>query len=915
MITNVDTIKEAARIEDVVSDFVALKQSGANLVGLCPFHNERTPSFSVSPARGIFKCFGCGKGGDSIVFLKENGMDFVEAMKHIAKKYNIEIAESENGQPNPEAEKKAHAMATATVLQAHFAFDSDSPGQKYWHQRGITPQTLDEFGVGWCDGTKPAHVPNADLEMIGAINDGGNLIFYKRSTIPLHDPKGNVVGWAGRASEAENKAKYLNSPNTVLYNKSTNLFNLHRAAPHIKKSGEVWIVEGYADAMAAWQSGICNVVALCGTALTDAHVKQLKRFNGDKALRIVLAFDNETTKPSADEAGRAYKTSVALAYFSAMEKLLSIGEVFRFVYPKGKKLKDIADVVAAKIDPASCEQREAIEDYVEQKLFSDDWGKNASAVQKADFQEHIATLISRIPRDSVRDIFIKKLYELLELSPKKFSDLVSKYCENKQEAVYDINEHEYLIVKDEIKQRYPFFDEKTKELSWRYQTIKKSTLTDQFGTAILKTLPRFTKAIIKPDHLGYCRTLQQETDRGTFRFFNDYEPLPFTPKPFTLPPEFAATPYGYDYAKIPEIKNISMLMRHIFGTGKNSMGDDYLQIAWDWLAILYLHPEERLPAIGLVSKEEGTGKSTLINVFAKIFGLNASKIDSSRIAAKFNALLGGKVLVYCEETKDDRGQMENVLKDLITGYEAVIEKKFGDAEVVPTFCKFLFASNHPDTFMKIGTKSTRFFVTEVAPIPKENKVPNFEDLCYLEIPYLLYFLQKRGVMIPYEDRLWMKPERYENEALIRLRQSSKDNVERNIEEMMEAIFLGLQHTSPVMSFTSREVMRMMISFAGKRYENYTVNYFQDVTTRMGCNYTPTTRRTTYTVEGLYGGTIRAELNPGNQGRFIEFAITSFCEPEQIDAIYSPQNRAELRKKIIESGITLPSKWQEWMTKA
>lgn len=904
MITNADNIKEAARIEDIIGEFVDLKPKGANLTACCPFHSERTPSFSVSPARGIFKCFGCGKGGDSITFLKENGMEYPDALRFIAKKYSIEVQETANGEMDAQVTEKMQMRTTATVLQAHFSMvpGDTSPGLKYWQERGFTTETLETFGIGYCDGSKPAHVADAELSAIGATNDKGNIPFYRRSTIPLHDAKGNVIGWAGRSIEQDDtKAKYINSPNTPIYNKSSHLFNLHRAAKSIRATQEVWIVEGYADVMAAHQSGTTNVVGLCGTALTDAHVNQLRRFNGDTPLRIILALDNEVVKTGDDEAARTYKASVALAYFTAMEKLLALGEVVRFIYPKpakGLRPKDIADVVRAHIDPATCEKRDSIEDYVERKLAENDWASKASAVEKADFQEHVARLLSKVKRDSVRDIYIKKLYELLQLTPKKFGELVAKYGEKDGEVAYDILDQEYIIVKDEIRQRYPHVDEKTKELSWRYQTLKKSTVTDQFGTAFIKTLPRFTKAVIEPAHIDYRRTFQIETELGTYNFFNDYEPLPFAPKPFELPAGFIKNPYKYDYTTIPEIKNIAALMQHIFDNGKNEVGDDYLQIAWDWFTVMYLHPKERLPAIGLVSKEEGTGKSTLINVFAKFFGTNTTKIDSSRIAAKFNALMGGKVLVYCEETKDDRGQMENILKDLITGFEAVIEKKFGDAEVVPTFCKFLFASNHPDTFMKIGSKSTRFFVNEIKQIPADKKIGNFEELCYMEIPYLAYFLQKRGIMVPYEDRLWFKPERYENEALSRLRQSSKDNVERNIEEMAETIFLGLQHTQPILSFTSKELMKMMIAYAGRKYEQHTVNYFQDVATRMGLNYTASTRRNTYEIHGLHNAVnIKSESQPGNQGRFIEFPIWEFCDPESINTIYSPQNFSELIKNL------------------
>lgn len=900
MITNADIIKEAARIEDIVGDYVNLKISGSTYKACCPFHAERTPSFVVSPAKGIFKCFGCGKAGDSITFLKENEMEYPDALRYIAKKYGIEIQETANGEADPEADRRTQLRTTASVVQAHFAMtDADtSPALKYWRDRGFTDATIDEFGLGYCDGTKPAHVPDADLSGVGATNDKGNLSMYKRATIPLHDKRGNVVGWAGRdLSDDPEKAKYINSPNTPIYNKSTHLFNLHRAAKRIREKREVWIVEGYADVMAAWQSGIHNVVGLCGTALTDAQVNHLRQFNGENPLRIILALDNEIVKTGDDEAGRTYKASVALAYFTAMEKLLALGEVVRFIYPKpakGLRPKDIADVVNARIDPEACEKRDAIEDYVQRKISENDWNEKATAVEKADFKEHIARILSKVKRDSVRDEYIKRLHTILETTPKTFSDLVAKYGEKDTDVAYDILDYEYIIIKDEIRQRYPHMDEKTKELSWRYQTLKKSTVTEQFGTSFLKTLPRFTKAVIEPEHINYKRTSQIQTELGTYNFFNDYEPLAFTPKPFDLPPGFLKDPYGYDYTTIPEIKNIAGLFRHIFDNGKNAVGDEYLQIAWDWFTIMYLHPKERLPAIGLVSKEEGTGKSTLINVLAKFFGENSTKIDSSRIAAKFNSLMGGKLLVYCEETQDDRGQMENILKDLITGFDAIIEKKFGDAEKMPTFCKFLFASNYPDTFMKISSKSTRFFINEIGRIPEETKVGNFEELCYMEIPYIAYFLQKRGIMVPYEDRLWFKPHRYENEALNRLRQKSKDNVERNIEEMMETIFLNVHPTQPILSFKSSELMKMLIAYAGRKYEQHTVNYFQDVALRMGLNYTTSTRRTTLDIEGLHGSTaIKAEIKPGNQGRFIECPIWRFCDPDQVKEFYSPQNLSEL----------------------
>lgn len=190
-----------------------------------------------------------------------------------------------------------------------------------------------------------------------------------------------------------------------------------------------------------------------------------------------------------------------------------------------------------------------------------------------------------------------------------------------------------------------------------------------------------------------------------------------------------------------------------------------------------------MPALALVSQDEGTGKSTFINLALKLFGQNATKTDASRIGANFNAQMSGRVFVGVEETKDEKGKIENILKDLITGFEMTIERKHRDAEVEEMFVKFCFASNHEDSFMKVGTATTRFFVMRVNAIT--DKDPAYEDKLYREIPYLMYFIQKRGVLYNQgkaKDRLFFEPKDYENEALLKLRQASKDVVQQNLEE-------------------------------------------------------------------------------------------------------------------------------------
>jgi len=903
MITNADQIKEAAQIADIVGDFVTLQKKGINLMACCPFHSERTPSFAVNPARGIFKCFGCGKGGDAITFLKENGMEYPNALKYIAKKYGIEVQESANGEMDVEVTKKMQVRATASVLQAHFAMieNDTSPGLKYWLDRGFTQETLDEFGIGYCDGSKPAHVADADLSDLGAINEKGNLVFYRRVTIPLHDKSGNVIGWAGRTIEQDDtKAKYINSPNTVIYNKSTHLFNLHRAAKSIRARQEVWIVEGYADVMAAWQSGITNVVGLCGTALTDAHINQLRRFNGDQPLRIVLAIDNQTTK-NGD-----YKKEVADAYFSAMEKLLALGEVVRFVYPepKGKtRPKDICDVVMLGIDPDTCEKKDAIEDHVERKLKEGDWAKKASAVQIAEFQNEVAKLIGAIAKENVRTVYINRLANIIKTGPRDLDKMVkeSRTEAETEEKNRKISEYRYIKVGDEYYQRIIDFDIFTQTSNIVYRRRKRQELITE-GISI-GSIPRFHDWIILPSHTNYQRVFEKhDNDFGeTFRFFNSYNPLPHKPKEFKLPEDFLSDPSGFDYEKIPEIRHTAALMKHLFDF--ETYGNKYLSVGWDWIALCYLKPTQRQRALCLVSTEEGTGKSTFINLMLAIFGQNATKTEASRIGKDFNAFTAGKVIQCVEETKDERGQVENKLKDLIASFDKVIEPKHQDARVVKSFDKYIFASNHEDSFMKVGHGTTRFIIMKVNSI--KEKITDFEEKLYLEIPYLLYFLQKRGIVHPCKDRFWHAQELIENEALTRLRQSSKDNVERNIEDLLEKTFLSLTPVNPILSFTSGDVMKMMIAYAGRKYEQHTVNYFQDTCVRMGCTYTKSTRRRVYKIEGLFpGGTVEGILSlDALPGKFLEFPIWKFCDPEQVWEFYPSDKLSQLITAIEKSQPT------------
>ena len=323
----VQHIKDTMRVEEVVGDYVNLKRSGSSYKGLCPLHGEKTPSFYVTPAKGIFKCFGCGEGGDAISFVqKHDGLTYVEALKQIARKYNIEIQEQEQS-----AEARAENLRSASLqLVNDFARDfyrsqlteteeGRSVGLSYFKHRGYTEATLKKFELGYAPASgqalrdaASAKTYNTDhLVDLGLLTKDGKRDFLRdRVVFPIHSYSGKVVAFAGRVLKSNTKApKYMNSPETELYNKSKTLYGLHLARTAIRREDTCLIVEGYADVIALHQAGVEHVVATSGTSLTAGHIRLIKRltqkviflYDGDKAgikaalrgLDLVLAEDME----------------------------------------------------------------------------------------------------------------------------------------------------------------------------------------------------------------------------------------------------------------------------------------------------------------------------------------------------------------------------------------------------------------------------------------------------------------------------------------------------------------------------------------------------------------------------------------------------------------------------------------------
>lgn len=314
--TTVGRIIETAEILDVVQDFVTLKKRGVNFLGLCPFHNEKTPSFTVSPSKGIFKCFGCGKGGNSVSFIMEHEhLSYAEALKFLARKYNIEVDEREE---TPEDVEKRNVVESLLVVssfaQKYFTDylwnkeEGISVGLSYMKERGLQDHIINKFQLGYCPDGWENFSKNALLEAYKkeflvksglSIEKDNRLIdrFSARVMFPIHSLSGNVIGFGGRTLKSDkNIAKYLNSPESEIYHKSRVLYGLFFAKKSIVQSDKCYLVEGYTDVISLAQSGIENVVASSGTALTPEQIRLIKRFT--KNITIIYDGDEAGIKAS-----------------------------------------------------------------------------------------------------------------------------------------------------------------------------------------------------------------------------------------------------------------------------------------------------------------------------------------------------------------------------------------------------------------------------------------------------------------------------------------------------------------------------------------------------------------------------------------------------------------------------------------
>ena len=413
----IQNIVDAARIEEVVGDFVSLKKRGANYVGLCPFHNEKTPSFTVSPAKGFYHCFGCGKGGSSIDFVMQHEhLSYPEALKYLAEKYNIEIIDQiqtvEEKLLQSELESLFHVVAYA---QKHFTdnlFQTEeglSIGVSYFTERGFNKDIMRKFQLGfspdkWDDFSATALTNGYKLDYLVKTgltiqkDDGGYYDrFRDRVIFPILNLSGRVVGFTGRILTSDkSKPKYINSPESEIYNKSKTLYGIFQAKSAIVASNNCYLVEGNTDVISLYQAGVENVVASSGTSLTTDQIRLIRKFTPN----ITILYDG-------DEAG-------IKASMRGIDMVLEEGMNVKIVmFPPGED----PDSYARKHDSGEI-KRFVFDNSVNFITFKTrlllDEAKH-DPIRKAELIKEIVRTISLVPDPIHRSMFLRECSQLMQI--------------------------------------------------------------------------------------------------------------------------------------------------------------------------------------------------------------------------------------------------------------------------------------------------------------------------------------------------------------------------------------------------------------------------------------------------------------------------------------------------------------------
>lgn len=416
---SIDRIMDAAQIEEVVGDFVNLKKRGSSLLGLCPFHNEKTPSFNVSSAKGIYKCFGCGKAGNSVNFIMEHEkLTYPEALRYLAKKYNIDIVEDEisTDEDKEAAHKRESLMLVADWAKKVFVENlwenemGQAVGLSYFKERGFREDIIKKFELGYSlsewstltdraekEGFQKAFLLETGLSIFNETKNSVYDRFRNRVMFPIHSVSGRVIAFGGRILKTEpNSPKYVNSPESEIYHKSNVLYGLYFAKKAIRDLDNCYLVEGYTDVVSLHQSGIENVVASSGTSLTVEQIKLISRFSKN----ITILYDGDPAGIKASLRG--------------IDMILEEGLNVKVVlFPDGHDPDSyVREVGSTKFTEYVDVAKKDFIVFKTDLLLKD--VKN-DPIKKADLIKDILESISKIPDQIKASLFVKECSSLLEM--------------------------------------------------------------------------------------------------------------------------------------------------------------------------------------------------------------------------------------------------------------------------------------------------------------------------------------------------------------------------------------------------------------------------------------------------------------------------------------------------------------------
>lgn len=530
----IDKIIDAARVEDVLGDFITLRKRGANLLGLCPFHGEKTPSFTVSPAKGIYKCFGCGKSGTAVNFIMDHeSLSYPEALKYLAKKYSIEVVEKEiSVEEKAQQNEKESLYIVMQYAQKYFSdlLSNDDLGRSiglgYFKERGFSLDIIEKFQLGYSseerrkfsetavkNGYKPDYLVKTGMSILSNNHIEGSPItvndifdrYTGRVMFPIHNISGRVIGFGGRILTNDKKlAKYINSPQTDIYDKSRTLYGLYQAKKTIIQEDNCYLVEGYTDVLSMHQVGIENVVASSGTSLTIEQIKLIHRFTKN----ITILYDG-------DFAG-------IKASFRGIDLILEEGMNVRvLLFPDG----DDPDSYSKKVTKEEFQNfiKTNSKDFISFKtnlLYQD---AQNDPIKRADLIKDIVDSIAVIPDTINRTVYLKECSKIMDISEQILLVEVNKLIRKKQNKL-NAKESQSIAERQEessIESIELNEDKKTADITISDHEEKELLrMMIQFGNVLLDVEAEDTDNIEHSFQLTVCEYVLFELWRDDIHFLN-----------------------------------------------------------------------------------------------------------------------------------------------------------------------------------------------------------------------------------------------------------------------------------------------------------------------------------------------------------------------------------------------------------